>query len=460
MPVAATLVVVFVLLASSCAPKAALPPVVSPAFPGFVFPAVPPGLGPPQAVELHQRAWRSLQAGDFRNAEREFSAALKRARSFYPAEAGLGYVNLAQRQYREALQHFERGLAADARYVAALAGRGEALLGLERPADAMASFEAALAADPSLTFLRDRLDVLALRAVQDNLAAARRAADQGRYDEARAAYQRAIAGSPESAFLYRDLAEIEMKQGRTSEALAHLRQAVSLDPGDQSSWARIGETLEAQGDYDGAADAYSRAAAIDPGGNSAERAKAARNKAELSRLPAEFRAIPESAAITRGDLAALLGVRFEPILGAAPERPAFVVTDTRAHWAAHWIQMVIRAGVMDLFPNHTFQPGQRVRRLDLASALARVLTLMTDDRPRMARPWQAERPIMRDLPPRHLGYPAAAMAVSAGLLPLTAEGSFEPSRLVSGQEAVQAVERLEGLARALPRVRSPEEDLR
>jgi hypothetical protein len=45
----------------------------------------------------------------------------------------------------------------------------------------------------------------------------------------------------------------------------------------------------------------------------------------------------------------------------------------------------------------------------------------------------------------HLDYPAAAVAVSFGILPL-ADGKFQVSRPVSGAEAVDAIGRLQQLA--------------
>ena len=109
-------------------------------------------------------------------------------------------------------------------YVPALIGRGQALLELDRDADALASFEAALAKDPSLTDLRSRVDVLRFRATQDMLARAKAAADARRWDEATAIYQQAIAASPDSAFLYRDLAAVEQQAGQSAECARALPQ--------------------------------------------------------------------------------------------------------------------------------------------------------------------------------------------------------------------------------------------
>jgi hypothetical protein len=123
-----------------------------------------------------------------------------------------------------------------------------------------------------------------------------------------------------------------------------------------------------------------------------------------------------------------------------------VVTDVRSHWASSWIMAVVRAGVMEPFPNHTFQARGLVRRLEMAQVVTRVLELIGDRHPARAREWTQGRPLIGDLPPTHLGYPAAATVVSAGVMPLV-DGMFRPARPVSGAEAIDVVERLEVLAR-------------
>jgi tetratricopeptide (TPR) repeat protein len=103
-----------------------------------------------------------------------------------------------------------RAVVANPRYAPALVGRGEALLGLGDRDQALKSLEAAVVADPGLAGLRSRIEVLRVRGLQDDVAAARKAADAGRLDEARKLYDHALAASPDSQFLYR---EIVMSRG-------------------------------------------------------------------------------------------------------------------------------------------------------------------------------------------------------------------------------------------------------
>jgi tetratricopeptide (TPR) repeat protein len=438
------LCVCVLVVGSACAPKAPPAVVGAPKHPDYMFPIVPPGAVAEQATRV-ERGWTYLQLDDFRNAEREFAAALKQQPLFHPAEAGLAYVALARGNEKDATTRFDRALEAEPDYVPALVGRGQALLELDRAGDALASFEAALAKDASLVNLRSRVDVLRFRATQDMLARAKAAAEARRWEEAKAAYRQAIAASPESAFLYRDLAGVERQAGELADALEHYRRAVQLDPTDSKSLAAIGEVLEKEGDELGALAAYERTAAIDPADVPAGAIARLRASVALSKLPEEYRAIPGESSLTRAHIAALVGVRLEPLLARARPQQV-IITDLRGNWAQQWITPVVRSGVMETLPNYEFEPSRRVRRGELANTVSRLLSLIDVFKPELTKKWQATRVAINDVPSTHLSYPAVSMAVASGVMPLT-NGNFELLRPVTGAEAMEIIGRLEALAR-------------
>lgn len=441
-----------VVIASACAPKTMTPlPVVSaPKYPEFMQPVVPPALANlPAAVTSQERGWQFLQAGDFRNAEREFRMALDTAPQFYPAETALGYLELARKEAAAALPHFERALLSDGRDVTALVGGGLALLALNREADALFAFESAVAVDPTLADIRRRVEVLRFRGLGQDLAAARQAAASGALDEAARAYANAIASSPDSPFLYRELAVVERRQGNAEAALADFRKALALDPTDASSLVQLGDLLVARGELEAAAKSYADSLALEPSDAVEAKLDGVRARTELARLPAEYRAIDAAPQITRGDLAALIGVRLAQLVQAARRRDA-VVTDARNHWAATWIMAVVRAGIIDPYDNHTYQPRALVRRTDLALAMSRLLTQIAAEHPVQGRSWESARLRFPDLPAGHLAYPAVSMAVAAGVMTTGADNAFQPTQAVSGADAAAAVSRLEALAGGSP----------
>jgi tetratricopeptide (TPR) repeat protein len=432
------------ILAAACAPKTipAPPAVSTPKYPDYIFPAPPAGIGTPAAIERHQAGWGWLQAGDLRSAERNFSAALKQSPPFYPAEAGLGYVALAQKKHKESLVHFDRAVVMNPRYAPALGGRAEALLALGEEEEAVQSIEAALQADPSLTGLRTRIQVLRFRGQQQEIARARQLAEANKFDEARAAYVAAIEASPQSPFLHRELAEVERRAGDLDSALDHAHKAAELEPEEPRAHVMLGEIYEARGEFARAADELSSAVALQPDDALSAKIEDLRARAVFAAMPPEYRAIGDSPSLTRGQLAALLAVKLEPLLSGARNASAVVITDTRAHWAAPYILTVARSAVMDPFPNHTFQPDQVVLRADLARAVSRTLNLIAKRQPQLAAAWRNPRRKFPDVPTGHLSYPAAALAVEAGVMTTAADGSFQLTRPVTGTEAVAAIDKL------------------
>ena len=422
---------------ASCATR--LPVVTTPTYPSYPFPTVPRELVGTSAAADHERAWLFLQAGDLDAAELGFSAALRGSPEFHPSAAGLGFVWLARGQADTAAAHFGRVIARIPAYVPALLGRGEALLAGDRVDEAIESFQAALLADPGLTALRQRVEELRFVGLMDQVARARRASAGGRDAEARVAYERVIAASPESGFLYLELAEVERRQGETDAALERLDRAVELDPNNVAAWVLVSEIHLATGDLDRAERALRRADAVEPGDDITRRLADLEARRREASLPPEYREIETAEAITRGQVAALVAVRFETLLTDAAAGRTAIITDTRDYWGYGWVIVVAQAGIMEADTNYRFQPDRVVTRADLAQVLVRLLRLLAVE---VASPPGEVRPSFSDLAPGHLSYRWASEAVAAGVLPSLEQNAFQPARPVSGAEAVTALGRL------------------
>ncbi len=424
---------------------ATLPAPSAPHYPEFIQPSIPSPWQSSAAAGYQDRAWVFLQAGDTRNAEREVALALRAVDGFYPAETTSGYIELARKDLRSALTKFDRALEHRADYAPALAGKGQALAALNRDDEAIAAYEAALAADRTLPDIARRLEVLTLRSAQQAVTAARAAAKAGKFDEAIQGFRSAIDRSPESAFLYREVAGIERQHGQLDAALVDYRQATRLDPTDTGSLVDLADLLNERGELQAAIDAYNAALALESDPAVTAKRDAVRTRAEIARFPPSYRAIESATQIARGDLAALIGVRLAPLVRASRSRDVGVITDIRNHWAEEWISAVAQAGLMDAFANHTFQPRTIVRRADLAQVVTRLLRAVTLA-PGQPRRWENARGRFSDLAASHVAYAAASEAVAAGVMFATADGGFEPSRAVTGAEAVDAIERVRVIA--------------
>ncbi len=430
--------------AGGCATRR--PVVTAPSYPEYMFPVVPPEYAASDAAQGHGEAWAVLQSGDVAAAQLRYGSLLDGAPDFYPAEAGLGWVHLAQGVLERAAESFSRATALAPAYVPALVGRGEAMMGLGRSEEALESFEAALVADPGLTDLKISVDELRFEVVSDRLSSARRAVDDERYAEAATAYERLIDVSPDSGFLHVELGRVEQQRGNVNAALAHALEAARLDPEDASAILLEGEIHEANGDLDQALAAYERADRADPAETTLLMIERVRDRLFIAGLPSEVSEIPLKDSIVRGDLAVLLGVRFGDLLAEAA-RQSVIITDTRDHWGSQWIQVVAEAGLMSVEGASRFVPSRSVRRGDLASVVAEMLDLLGHEWAEGSGASDQTSRSFADISATHLSYDAARRSVDAGILDVLGDGSFEPSRPVTGGEAAEAVDRLVSLVR-------------
>ena len=441
-------VVVVGFVSISCATR--VPVVIEPEYPDFIFPDIPTTYVGDLELQDQQDAWAFLQAGDLSGAKREFEELLEMEQNFVPASVGLGWVEMASGRFQNAATQFRLALDQQEDYVPGLVGYGDALYRLDDIAAALKSFRDALAIHPSLFRVERIVAELSLQLMTDRLVEARQFGVDGRLTDSERVYREVIESSPDSAFLYVELASIKRQQNALSEALIVIEQALALDDSYAEAFLLQGNILELNGELALAVSSYARANEIMPTEVAADALARARSALRAADLPMEYREIETKAEITRGDLAALLGVELAELLrdgGSGIPTPIF--TDTRDHWASQWIIEVARAGIMQVGGRYQFEPGRIVRRGDLSEIVADTLLLVAEFEPELGRRWRSARPRFSDLTAGHLNFESASIAVGADVLRLDDNDRFAPIRVVSGREAANVVAKLIDLFEAV-----------
>jgi tetratricopeptide (TPR) repeat protein len=421
-------VVAALLAAGACAHPS---PDRLPASEDYVFPAARPGELQPAEAAAVEKAWRLVLTGDASGAERAFRRLLIGHPGLLPAEAGLAYARLRAGRLGEAGNGFDAAVARRPEYLPALMGAA-AVAARQGDLDrALDFYRRALASEPTEARAKRRVAEIKLQLTERRVAQARKALDGGDTAGATEAYRRALDAAPEVAGLRLALAELLLADGGAKEAV----EVLAGDPaGDRQTRLRLAEMLSGLGEYRRALETLELVLAKDPRDAEARmRAREAREALTLSELPEEYRRIPTASRLSRAELAALVCINVTALARLPPGEPK-VAVDIAGSWARNHIARVLALDVMDLFPNHTFEPGLAVRRGELARAAARVLDLLGV----RARP--GSPPV--DMAPANVAFAAALRVVGAGLMELSAEGAFEPSRPVTGREGLDVVEAL------------------
>jgi tetratricopeptide (TPR) repeat protein len=409
----------------SCArPPAPKPP----EGPDFLFPTAQPGELTPDEARQIDKAWRDLMAGDVPDAEKTFQKLAGRKPKLVPAQTGLAYARLKIGRLPEAAVGFSRVLKERPDYVPALVGAGVTAQKQQDATAAIGFFRRALAVQPNDPALKKRVAELKILLTERHVAEAHAALEQGDTARAEERYRQALEAAPEVSGVRLELADLLEGIGDPSAAA----DVLEADPSDERQvLARLADLLMGLKQYERALDAWRRILIRDPRDPEAlKKSREAIAAIEFAKMPEEYQRIPGAARISRADLAALLSVKVPQLTKVAAREPK-VAIDISGSWAREHIVSVLALDVMDVYPNHSFQPGAAVRRGDLARASARILDLF--------RVRTAGGPAPTDMARTNLYFDAAVRVVGAGLMTLSPEGAFEPWRPVSGQEAVEVI---------------------
>jgi tetratricopeptide (TPR) repeat protein len=120
--------------------------------------------------------------------------------------------------------------------------------------------------------------------------------------------------------------------------------------------------------------------------------------------------------------------------GQKAEEP--LATDVAGHWAKNWIEDVIKAGAMDVFPDHTFLPDEKINRANYAMFIQKILLVVTGDES-LASKYFGTESRFPDVNSTNFAYSAICLAVDRGIMKADPiDGSFGPKNLVSGADAL------------------------
>ena len=422
-----------VLLLPACGPRVQTPQIDDS---DYIFPDLKRGEVTSKDEKSLRRAWDDVLAGQVAKAEQATSRLLSARPDLRPARVILGFAALRAGRLKESSRSFESVLAVEPNDVAALVGLASVLRKQGLLDQALPLYSKAERLRPRDSALSRRTSEVKLAVAEAAIARAGSLSAEGKKAEAILMLQKALEVAPELSPVRLELADLLVESGRRTEALSVLGAVLDSD---RNITMRVAAIRFEDGDLDGAEMALRRGlrdVAEDAEG-AALLARIRERRASLA-LPEPLRAIGEAARITRAELAALVVERIESLKSKKPVAVGEVASDLSRTWARPQVLRALELGLMEVYPNHTFQPSGVVRRGELATVAARVLDLSGWGRSSAAAP--------KDMSPSHLQYAAVTRVLGAGVMLNAPSGAFEPWRIVSGAEAKAVVDALARLS--------------
>lgn len=389
-----------------------------------------------------REAYRFYESGDQAKARFALKKILGKTPSYYPAELALAYTYLAEGNLEQADTCIQKTLSYAPTYAQALFVQAQLLESRQDFDAALASLDEIEKAQPEYPELHQTRNILKLKATEMHLGEGKRLADSDP-EAAIRHFQTAEQLAPEIAEIPLQIADVYIKHNQCADAVPILEQADQATPDNADIKSRLFDCYNELGQYDQALAKYSELSLLKP--PTAEMQKKVqdiKHTLAFRALPQEYQAIPTTEQITRGQLAAYLMLNLEFLKKYSTEGPSNIIVDTLDNWAKVQIQKAVDLGIMDLFPNRTFQPSQPITKLELAKAASRLLEILEAGNSIHVTYTDATIP---DIPAGNVYFAVVSKPVEAGVISLDNDGRFNAHRPVAGSELISMIKHFQAL---------------
>jgi tetratricopeptide (TPR) repeat protein len=409
---------------------------------------VPPSfhLESPQPVVLAQLTldqriafedgWSNLKRGNVEKARKEFLK-LGENNAFY--HLGEGYCRLYEQNPEGAETSFEKALEMNPELVSARVGLAVIYEQQGNEDKLFLELREILKKEPEHSWAKPGYEDLKNRKSQTLIKEAEAFLNQNKKEEAKESFLKALFYFSNSKEAHWQLARIYRSEKKYSQALNHYEVLSNLSPADKQIFREYAETLMENEDLSKSLDVYEKLRNLSPGDQQIkERIEFLKNQLGIVELPSMYDEIPKLQAITRQDLAAILAVKFHQFLSEPASSP--IIVDIATSWASRFIIRVAAIPLMDIYDNHTFEPGRVVTRAELAETFYRLINYLSGKGKKLFPLIPTSKIQISDIPEDNIYYLPAVQMVAYQLMELSAQKRFVPDAPVSGIEALRTAE--------------------
>jgi tetratricopeptide (TPR) repeat protein len=339
---------------------------------------------------------RFLEQDDLQNALREFNEAKSLKANFAPAYEGIAIVDIEQKNFAQAEENINTSLSEDGDWVPAVVARGRLYSAQNQYEDAIDEFDDALddIEDSKSNFDKKevRMDALYHKGVAYK--------EWGQYIPAQTTFQQIL--------------EIDNSNVKASQAIKELAEYQAAVAGQSDVLKKIAKQK-----------AVTRADVAVLFVTELPLDKIFRQSKRLESV--QYRA-PDSG---------IMGVKEEE--KSSPEK---IASDVPAnHWARSFIEEALKVGIIEKYPDGSFQPDKTVNRAEFAKLIEHFMVKAYDD-PGLETQFFGNTSTFADVLNTSPIFNAVMLVSSRGVMPGFDDGTFKPLDAVSGAESLNIIRNL------------------
>ena len=386
---------------------------------------------------LTEEAWTNLMQGDGDRAKKALIKLGQESPLYY---AGLGYALYLLDDIQKAEAFFKAALITFPDLVLIRVGLAQIYQETGQEDSAFTEFRNIIKLDPEHEWAKSRYKTIQSEKTTRALQEARAYVSAGETEKSKTFYLRALFYSPASVDAHFALAELYQKENNFQSALVHLKAARTNDPENSEILKLYGEVLFTIQDHKKSLEIYEKLSLKEPDNlQIKDRLEIIKNRLGIFELPSQYDNISNREAVTREDIAAVIGVKFKDILQDPTQQPPIIV-DIATSWAAKFILKVTTLGLIDVYPNHEFQPTKSLNRAELAEILVRLIMYLNEHGHKFIQQIPLDRIQIVDVTPSNFYYQPILTIISYDIMSLFSDKTFKPDTPITGRETIHLLD--------------------
>jgi len=382
-------------------------------------------------------AWKNIREGRAKKAERIISKLGSQNPFYY---VGLGYVAYILGYPQRAEEYFKTSLSEFPEMVLPHFGLAQIYQETGQEDLAFSEYREILKESPEHPWAKPRLEEIRFRKTEGLLSDARDLQSAGSKEESKQTYLKALYYSPDSTEAHLALAQLYKDEGNLQSALVHLQAAQTQIPQNIDIKKEHADALFQAGELKKSLSLYEELSQKEPNNKEVQkRLETIKNRLGIFELPSQYNSIPNSEAISKEEVAALVSVKFKNIIDEPTGKPPIII-DISTSWASAFILQMASLGILDVYPNHTFQPKKVITRADMAEILFRLTEHLKRKGYSFIQQIPPEKIQISDVSAGNYYYRPILLMISYDIMDLTGAREFLPDKAVSGPEAGRLAE--------------------
>lgn len=386
---------------------------------------------------LVEDAWKSIRLGNTKNAQKIVER-LGTANSFY--YVGMGYVAYLLGESQTAEQYFKASLSYFPDVELAHFGLAQIYQDSNKVDNAFSEYREILKNNPDNPWAKPRYEEIKGRKTTESLTEAKAFLRAGDGENSKESFLRALYYSPDSTEAHLALGKIYRDEASFQNALLHMKAASAEEAENMDILKEYADTLFQAGELKNSLGIYEDLLENEPGNQEIrDRLETIKNRLGIFELPSQYNAIQSTESVTKEDVAALLSVKYKDIIDEQSGKPPIII-DISTSWATRFILHTASLGILDVYPNHTFQPKKLITRAEMAEILFRLIEHLKRKGYNFIQQIPPNRIQISDVSPSNYYYRPILLLVSYDIMTLSQDRVFHPDQAVSGREATRLMD--------------------